>query len=152
MFRKRFHIDFFKRQAQTHPKCIIFCTKYLVEFPAKRFYSQVKNKVETILPEKWKNETILQDIINGYYSSPEEKWFLDKSAKILKMERLFTMGDWKKLTKGHKLMFPDGLRILLDESMKCSYQKYSPSSYQADARTNHQIILNNFITRPSVYS
>jgi hypothetical protein len=66
MFKQRFLFDFFKHQAQTHSNLVKFTPMKAAPLEiSKRFYS---HKKDVILPETWKNETKLVDIIKGYYT------------------------------------------------------------------------------------
>jgi hypothetical protein len=73
-----------------------------------------------MLQEKWKDESKLEDIIKEYYTSPAQKQVADLRTQMLNSNDLFTLEDWRKLTKADKDKdgYPRGLRKILDESMK----------------------------------
>jgi spermidine synthase len=60
----------------------------------------------------------LEDIINGYYTAPTQKEFLDKCNQVLNDNGIFTLEHWRKLTEENKDKdgYPRGLRMLLDEA------------------------------------
>jgi hypothetical protein len=61
----------------------------------------------------------LEDIINGYYTTPTQKEFQDKCNQVLKDNGIFTLEDWRKLTEEDKDKdgYPRGLRIVLDDAL-----------------------------------
>jgi hypothetical protein len=89
---------------------------------SKRFYSNKKD-VKTH-QEKWKDESKLEDIVKEYYTSSEQKEYIVEDSEFLKKNRIFTLEDWRKLTEADKDKdgYPRGLRMLLDESMKCNFE------------------------------
>jgi hypothetical protein len=54
-------------------------------------------------PEKEKNKIPnLKEILEKYYSSPEQKEVVNEMLQLLKKNYIFTFADWVKLTKETK--------------------------------------------------
>jgi hypothetical protein len=98
-----------------------------------------QNENSSLVNKNWIDNSTLNEILKYEYQKTNKSEFFEEDLELLQKNRLKFLGDWKKVTKEQKKLFPVGLVNFLDEKAGIEQENVRMKRLKMEGRTIEEV-------------